>query len=79
MNDTTTPCSSGPRLAEGQVVWNAGHEFKVTALKFYPDTEHPGYEVMRYTGVCTDDPCNDRIRHTGYNGGTYGYRVRSES
>lgn len=66
----------GPRLSVGDIVWNAGHEFTVADVRFYPDTL-AGYEVMRYDGVCTAHACNDSIRGTGYDGGTYGYRVKA--
>lgn len=69
--------SHGKRLAVGDTVWNSGHEFTVEAVRYYPDEEHPGYEVMRYDGRCTDRACNDSIRGTGYDGGTYGYRVKA--
>lgn len=72
------PSIGGPRLTEGQTVWNAGHQFIATGVTFAQDPEHDGFEVMRYTGVCTAHDCNDSIRHTCYNGGTYGYRVEAE-
>lgn len=69
------PRTGGPRFTEGQIVWNQGYEFIVTNVWFTPDALHPGYEIMRYTGICTAHRCNDSIRNGGYNGGTYGYRV----
>ena len=53
---------------EGSRVWNSGHEFIATDVRLVViDGRHVAY----YTGVCTDNPCNDSIRHTGYNGGHY--------
>lgn len=68
---------AGPRFQEGEIVWNCGHEFVAKDVQFTPDPEHPGHEIMRYTGVCTSNACNDSIKRTGYNGGTYGYRVKA--
>lgn len=86
MSNTPAPISTrmtvsdgvthGPRLSVGDVVWNVGHEFMVEDVRFYPDTV-PGFEVMRYSGKCTAHACNDSIRGTGYDGGTYGYRVQA--
>jgi hypothetical protein len=72
---TPSGMTYGPRLSVGDIVWNAGHEFRVAAVRFYPD-EYPGFEVMRYDGECTAHACNDSIRGTGYDGGCYGYRVK---
>lgn len=64
------------RLVNGQIVRVYGKEFTATnvrpAINGHGETV-PG--VFHYTGTCTDDPCNDDIRHTGYNGGTYSWRA----
>jgi hypothetical protein len=44
--------------------WVNGHEFHVTNVILSNGHRY-------FTGVCTDAPCNDGIRHTGYNGGVY--------
>ncbi len=77
MTTATYKVTGGPRLTEGQIVCNQGFEFVATDVRYFDEGD--GYEHMRYTGVCTDDPRNDSLRHTGYNGGSYGYRVRKES
>lgn len=52
-------------LSENGTVWIQGYEFKIKNLKIVNG-------VARFTGICTDNPVNDSIRKTGYNGGTYG-------
>lgn len=52
-------------LFEGATVWVQGYEFTVRNLRIVNG-------VARFTGVCTNNPRNDSIRHTSYNGGTYG-------
>lgn len=77
MTTATYKVTGGPRLTEGQIVFNQGYEFIATNVRYYDEGEE-GYENMHYVGVCTDDARNESIRHTGYNGGTYGYRVCKE-
>ena len=57
---------------DGQVVMIQGYEFTATEVRIIQDH---GQEVLRFKGTCTDNPCNDTIRHTGFNGGTYGHIV----
>lgn len=66
-------------LQNGDVVNVQGFHFRVTNLRIHADQnyntmghESYGTRLVRYTGVCTDAPVNDRIRGTGYDGGTYG-------
>jgi hypothetical protein len=50
-------------------VWVEGYEFYVTDVCF---TDKPG--VRHFTGILTENPINDRLRHTSYNGGRYSLR-----
>ena len=52
----------------------SGHEFVASNVTITPDGEK---RVMRFTGTCTDNPVNDSIRRTGYNGGRYGWFVNA--
>lgn len=63
-------------VRSGEVVWNQGFEFSVSDVRYYRD-EQKATEVLRFTGHCTANPVNDSIRGTGYDGGTYGWRVVS--
>lgn len=56
-------------LSEGATVYVQGYEFTVKNLRIVDG-------VARFTGVCTDNPRNDSIRKTSYNGGTYGGNSR---
>lgn len=76
-NPKTAPAgqNSGPvtPYLDGDLIWCQGHEFIVREPRVMIGTD--GIPVFRYRGECSTHPCNDSIRHTGYNGGTYGYRV----
>jgi hypothetical protein len=56
-------------LVEKGTVWNCGYEFIVTNLRI---VQINGKPTARFEGICTDNPVNDDIKNTGYNGGTYG-------
>lgn len=72
MNTTTTTTIP----AEGETVWVEGHEFIARNVRVVPNPNHPGGgQVVRFHGIATANPCNNLIRHTPYNGGTYGWRV----
>lgn len=53
----------------GQTVFNCGYSFIVADIW---TGVIDGKPVYRYKGYCTPDPSNDSIRHTCYNGGSYG-------
>lgn len=59
----------------GKVVWNSGHEFLASDVREMVLTNPAGQRirVAYYTGTCTANPCNDSIRHTGYNGANYSF------
>ena len=57
-------------VSNGLVVYIRGFEFRVSAVRVVK--AHDESDVVRFTGTCTDDSRNDSIRHTAYNGGTYG-------
>lgn len=57
-------------VKDGMVIWNQGKQFRASNVQFVTATN--GKQVLRYTGTCTDHKCNDDIRHSGYDGGTYG-------
>jgi hypothetical protein len=59
------------KLVEGGKVRVQGYEFIVTNLRIHP-ADGCKEAFARFTGVCTDNPVNDSIRNTSYNGGTYG-------
>ena len=61
-------------LREGQIVNNYGQEFIARNI-IYVGINGMGEQVFNYRGECTDNPCNDNIRNTGYNGGTYSWRA----
>lgn len=56
-------------IEEGAVVLVEGYEMIATNVTQVIKGEQ---ECIRFKGTCTDNPRNDHIRHTGYNGGTYG-------
>lgn len=64
-----------PRIVEGQIMNVCGYHFIATEVEYFTDDECDDCEILRYIGICTDESRNDSIRNTGYNGGTYGYRV----
>ena len=55
-------------IRNGMEVYICGHLFKVSEVK----TEEDPISVVNFVGTCTDDRCNNDIRNSGYNGGTYG-------
>lgn len=59
---------------DGEIVNVQGHPMIVSGVRTYE--KENGEVVYRFTGTCTEDPINDQIRHTSYNGGTYGGTVR---
>lgn len=61
-------------LKDGDVVRNYGKEFIARNVKIGPLTKG-GEQVYYYSGECTKSPCNDDIRKTCYNGGTYSWRA----
>jgi hypothetical protein len=65
------------RVTEGAIVMVQGFEFVATNVQWSDETDqHDGTPTGRrrvlFTGTCTDNPRNDSIRATAYNGGTYG-------
>ena len=60
-----------PCPEEGQIVWVQGH--KMIARNVRQCITSDGIPCCRFEGHCADD--NDSIRHTGYDGGEYGWRV----
>jgi hypothetical protein len=69
MNTTNTKRFS--ELQVGDLIFNHGHIFRIAEVR----QPYPG--VIRYKGICTPSKRNDSIRHTGYNGGTYGGNAES--
>lgn len=71
--------ATNPTLPKaGDIIWNQGHEFIVTDPQVHPvpESSGPGFtHQFTYAGKCTDNECNDSIRHTHYNGGTYGWGI----
>jgi hypothetical protein len=60
-------------LREGDIVHVQGYQFVASNVT----KEHfRGYLwVWSFNGTMTDDARNDSLRHTGYNGGRYTWRV----
>lgn len=56
-------------LINGSTVYVQGHEMIVSDLRI---VEIQGQLRASFKGTCTNDKGNDSIRHTMYNGGTYG-------
>jgi len=54
----------------GQTVRVYGYSFIVADI--WTGSLSNGKRVYRFRGFCTPEPCNDPIRHLGYNGGVYG-------
>lgn len=54
---------------EGAIVLVQGYEVVATGVEW---GEHNGKPCARFTGTYTDNPRNDSLRHTVYNGGRYG-------
>jgi len=76
MNATTTKRTE---IKDGDIVRNYGSEFiasNVTAPA--GRITRNGEQVFLYTGHCTANPCNDGIRGSGYDGGTYSWRASDE-
>lgn len=68
-----------PLPKEGQIVYIHGYEFIVRNLSVVDNPNTPGGgKVCRFTGICTAHERNDSIRHTGYNGGHYGWKVYAD-
>lgn len=65
-NETVT----GYEMKNGMKVYNHGYIFEVSNVNI--QKAHDGKEIVRFTGTLTDDERNDNLRHTCYNGGTYG-------
>lgn len=61
------------KLENGQIIALHGYEFMVVDLRI--ETHEDGVRVYRFKGICTESKINDGIRRTGYNGGTYGWKV----
>lgn len=65
-----------PAPTEGQIVNVEGFEMIATNVRVIDNPNTPGGgKVCRFTGTCTSDARNNSIRYTGFNGGTYGWRV----
>jgi len=63
-----------PCPKDGDRVMVQGFEFIATDVRIVHDVNgQPGRAAVRFKGVCTAAACNDFIRNTGYNGGTYGW------
>lgn len=75
--------AQNPKLPKaGEVIWNYGHPFVVTEPMVSPviNPEQLCHShQFTYVGVCTEHEANDSIRHTGYNGGRYGFGVNVTS
>ena len=56
-------------VTENGLVMVHSHEMIATNLR---QVTKDGSICIVFTGTCTDSQRNDGIRHTGYNGGTYG-------
>lgn len=56
-------------ITEGCKVFVSGFEMITSKLREYVIDGRP---TIRFTGTLTDDPRNDAIRGTGYDGGVYG-------
>lgn len=59
------------QIFEGAIVKVNGYEFVASDVEWFGEDE-PNGPVVRFTGTCTDNPVNDDIRNTCYNGGRYG-------
>jgi hypothetical protein len=59
--------------SEGSIVRVQGHPMYAHNVRL--EVSSDGTPVVRFDGECTDSDRNDSIRHTGYNGGAYGWRV----
>ena len=63
-------------VANGLTVVVQGYLMRVENVSTHLDAPNDlGYErcrIVRFTGRCTDNPVNDDIRNSAYNGGTYG-------
>jgi len=74
-NQTVTDERNAARIpANGDIIWNCGHEFIVFNAAIETDLR-TGRKLLRYTGVCTKHDANDDIRYTSYNGGRYGWAI----
>ena len=62
-------------MTEKQIVHNHGKQFIAHNVK-YQGKNALGQDVWNYTGVCTENPCNDSIRNTPYNGGRYSHQIK---
>jgi hypothetical protein len=60
-------------LIENQIVWKCGKEFIATNVRKATSPNAFGDVVWYFDGVCTDNPVNDDIRKTLYNGGSYAW------
>jgi hypothetical protein len=58
-------------IFEGAIVNVQGYEFVASDVVWSGEDEEDG-PTVRFTGTCTEDPRNDSIRNTCYNGGRYG-------
>lgn len=56
-------------LHENDIITMYGYEFIVTNLN---QQIRDGESCHYYKGICTSNKCNDGIRNTLYNGGSYG-------
>lgn len=61
-------------IENGDTVLNYGYEFLVTEVDGGTTLTAHGQRVWYFTGICTDSPRNNSIRHTCYNGGRYSWR-----
>lgn len=59
-------------LKDGDRIYLQGHLFKVMNVRLVDTFSKENPKVVRFKGVCTEDKFNDDIRHTAYDGGTYG-------
>jgi hypothetical protein len=67
-----------PVPTEVEAVNVEGFEMIATNVRVIDNPNTPGGgKVCRFTGTCTSNSVNDPIRHTSFNGGTYGWKVAS--
>jgi DnaJ-class molecular chaperone len=64
---------AGRDLKNGMAIWVQGHPMIVSNVRLeWQGIPQKSEQLVRFTGTCTGHVCNDSIRHTSYNGGTYG-------
>lgn len=73
---TTKSNKAGERtqIENGDTVWISGYEFTVTEVDNGETRNAYGNRVWYFTGILTENPVNDSILWTCYNGGRLSWR-----